>query len=352
MIEEPRPFFKNLIQVGIVVSSLQKSIEKYLDNYGIGPWYVLKFCPDNVSNMYIQGKRKDYSMNIGVCSIGDVRFELIEPIDESIYSEFHRKYGEGIIHHLKLQVDNYQDALRFLKSKGVKVLQSGHQLGKIGKNIYTYLSTANNLGFIAEIVDVPPDFIKPDPDYWYPDNKGIVLKPIFKRLTQIGIVVENLQKKVEEYSEIFGIRPWYIKKYSSNNIRDMHVHGARKDYSINIAFCKIGNLQFKLIEPIDESIYSEFYEKYGEGVVHHLKMEVENYQDALGFFKSKGINVIQSGSYLGKIKYSYLSTSKDINFITEIADINHCIVGKDCVLSASLHEMNFKNRVGDYPLFE
>ena len=99
MIEEPRPFFKNLIQVGIVVSSLQKSIEKYLDNYGIGPWYVLKFCPDNVSNMYIQGKRKDYSMNIGVCPIGDVRFELIEPIDESIYSEFHRKYGEGIIHH-------------------------------------------------------------------------------------------------------------------------------------------------------------------------------------------------------------------------------------------------------------
>ena len=329
MIESPKPFFKNLIQVGIVVRNLQKSMKKYLYDYGIGPWYVLKFCPKSVSNMYIHSTRKDYSMNIGVCPIGNVRFELIEPIDESIYTEFYNKYGECVIHHLKIQVDNYQDTLRFLKLKGIKILQSGHQLGKTGKNIYAYLSTINSLGFIAEIVDVSPDFIKPEPDYWYPDNKETVLKPALKRLTQIGIVVGNLQKKVKEYSEIFGIGPWYIKKYSSNNISDMYIYGKRKNYSMDIAFCRVENVQFKLIEPKSESIYTEFYNKYGEGVIHHLKMEVENYKDTIKFFKSKGIDIIQSGNYLGKIKYSYLSTNKDISFVTEIADINSCIMGKD-----------------------
>ena len=63
-------------------------MQKYVYDYGIGPMYVLKFNSKNVSNMYLYGKRKDYSMKLGVCPIGDVRFELIEPVSESIYSNY------------------------------------------------------------------------------------------------------------------------------------------------------------------------------------------------------------------------------------------------------------------------
>jgi methylmalonyl-CoA/ethylmalonyl-CoA epimerase len=316
--------FKNLIQVGIVVGNLKKAMENYSYKYGVKPWYVLKFSPHNVTEMYIDGKRKDYSMNIGVCSIGRVRFELIEPLDKSIYSDWYKKYGEGIIHHLKLKINNLDEASTNLKSHGVKVLQMGHQLGKnkSGKNMFNYLSTENYLGFILEIVNVTPDFIKPKPDCWYPKNEhnNLLLESIFKKPTQVGIVTKNLNQMIRNYSEIFGIKLQHNKNYNSQNLSNMYIHGKKKSYSMRIAFFKIGNVQIKLIEPYSDSIYTEFYEKYGEGVIHHLKMGVTNYEKTLEFFKFKKIKIIQSGIYQEKVRYSYLDTSRDINFITEIAD--------------------------------
>ncbi|MCL5073218.1 MAG: hypothetical protein M1308_20365, partial [Actinobacteria bacterium] len=68
------------------------------------------------------------------------------------------------------------------------------------------------------------------------------------------------------------------------------------------------------------SIFSEFYEKYGEGIIHHLGMKVDNYDYVLKNLKSKGLEILQSGNYLGKINYSYISTGSDINFIIEISE--------------------------------
>jgi len=315
-----QPLFKNLIQIGIVVKDLKKTMEKYVYDYGIGPMYVLKFSPTNVSNMYLYGKRKNYCMNIGVCPIGDVRFELIEPLGESIYLDYYKKYGEGIIHHLKLGVNNYHYSLNYLISNDIKIIQSGQQLGSAGTNKYIYLQTNDNLGFILEIVDVTTDFIKPEPDYWFPDNKENIPKPIFKRPSQLGIVVKNLKEKVKIYENIYGFGPWHIEKFNSKNIDDMTVYGKKKDYSMNIAFCTVGNVQLKLIEPLDSSIYSDFFDRYGDKVIHHLRMEMDDYNKTIEYLKSNGLKVIQSGNYLGKIRYSYLTTDGDINFIVELVD--------------------------------
>lgn len=158
---------KDIIQVGIVVRDLKNSMNNYI-SFGIGPFYVLKFSPDNVKEMYIKGKKQDYAMNIGVCTIGNVRLELIEPLTPSIYSEHLDNYGEGIIHHIKLDVSDYYDAFKYFQSLGIKSLQSGHQIGEKGINIFNYLDTKDLFGYICEIVYVSDDFIKPEPDYWYP----------------------------------------------------------------------------------------------------------------------------------------------------------------------------------------
>jgi len=315
-----KPIFKNLIQVGIVVKNLEQAMKKYVYDYGIGPMYVIKFSHDNVSDMFLHGKKKDYSMNIGVCPVGDVRFELIEPLSQSIYSEFYKTYGEGIINHLKIETANYQDTMEYLKSCGIKILQKGSQSGGPGSNKYNYFSTCSKLGFILEIVDVTHDFIKPEPDYLYPENKEDIPRPIFKRPTQVGIVVRKLKEKIKEYESIYKIGPWRIEKYNSSNVKDMHVYGERKDYSMDMAFCTMGNTQFKLIEPKDKSMYSKFLDRYGGVFINHLRMEIDNYHQTLKYLKTKNIEVVQSGSYLGQVEYSYLSTSKDISFITEIIE--------------------------------
>lgn len=94
----------------------------------------------------------------------------------------------------------------------------------------------------------------------------------------------------------------------------------KKDYSVKIGFYTLGNVQFKLIEPLSDSIFNDFYDEYGEGVIHHLGMEINDYEDVLGFLKSKGVETIQSGIHSDGIKYSYVSTDSDINFIIEIAE--------------------------------
>jgi len=306
----------------MVVQNLQESMEKYIYDYGIGPMYVLEFNPNNVSNMYLYGKKKKYSMNLGVSSIGDVRFELIEPITDSIYSDYIDKYGQGIIHHLKLAVNYYEKTLEYLESIGIEIIQVGHQLGDKGKNMYTYLDATSSLGFIIEVVNIEKDFIKPQPNRWFPEGKNLIPSPVFMKPNQVGIIVEDLEAKIEQYRDLFRLWPWTIKEFSSRNVSDMHINKKKKDYTTKIGFYTLGNVQLKLIQPLTESIFSKFYDKYGEGVVHHLGMEVKSYDKILSLLESKGINVIQSGCYQDKIRYSYLSTDKYLNFIVEIVEKN------------------------------
>lgn len=312
------PIFKNLIQVGMVVPDLNTSIKKYVYDYNLGPVYVLEFNSKNVQNMQLYGNKKNYSMNLGVCSIGDVRFELIEPISESIYSDYLNKYRDGVIHHLKLGVENYFEAIEHLKSCGINIIQHGEQLGDNGKNIYTYLDTRKSLGFIIEIVQVTSDFIKPKPDYWFPSIKELRCCSIFKKVNRFGLVVNNLESKIDEYRNTFGLNPVAIKVFNQRNIDNMHIFNRKKNYEFKAGFFTIGNKQIILIEPLSESIYSEFLNKYGTGVVHHLNIEVENYDESLNFLKSRGLSKLQSGNYLNQLRFCYLSMNTELSFILEI----------------------------------
>jgi len=57
-----KSLFKNLIQAGIVIGNLKKTMHSYVYSYGIGPMYILRFSHKNVSDMNLYGKRKNYSM--------------------------------------------------------------------------------------------------------------------------------------------------------------------------------------------------------------------------------------------------------------------------------------------------
>ena len=300
--------FEKLIQVGIVSKDIGRILESYVNIYGIGPWYILKFAPQNVESMTIHNKKQNYSMNVVVCPIDGIRFEYIEPITKSTFTEFYDRYGENMIHHLKLQVNNYNEALDILTAKKINNIQSGDQLGDSGKNIYTFLDTQERLGFITEIVNVTKDFIKPKPDYWYPSEHK-VFNPVFIKPSAIGILVKNVETKIKDYTNL-AIGPWDICELGEeSNLK----------IKIKIAFCRLGNIIFKLIEPKSDSIFSRFLEKYGEGI-HHIKMEVDDYDKTLEYLNSKGVNVIYSDNYLKKIRFSFLDTDKHLNFITEISD--------------------------------
>ena len=133
--------FKRLRQVGFVSKELNRIMDSYINIYNTGPWYLLKFCPENVTSMTVYGREQEYAMNVAVCPIGDVRFEYIEPLTKSVFSDFYDHHNEDIIHHLKFDVDDYKKALDFFKLKNIDLIQTGNQLGDRGKNIYNFFNT-------------------------------------------------------------------------------------------------------------------------------------------------------------------------------------------------------------------
>jgi hypothetical protein len=86
-----------------------------------------------------------------------------------------------------------------------------------------------------------------------------------------------------------------------------------------MAFYRLGNMIIKLIEPQSDSIFSRHLSKYGEGV-HHIKMEVDNYEKKFKYLLAKGVNTLYSGNYMDKIRFSYLDTNNHLNFTTLISE--------------------------------
>lgn len=159
-----KPIFTGILQVAVVVRDCDAAVRTYADKYGIGPWSIYDFNPDTVENMILHGERRDYAMRLALCDLGGVQFELIEPKDDkSIYAAFLNERGEGL-HHLAFGVENYDKAMTFFRGLGHDILQGGTWHGFT----YTYLTTQEDLGVIAEIYDVPPDFQWPEPVAVYP----------------------------------------------------------------------------------------------------------------------------------------------------------------------------------------
>ncbi len=146
-----KKIFKRVLQVCVVVKNLEKAVKKY-EEFGFGPWQMHTLGPSNISDMTVRNKRTDYEMRVALTKIGDVEWELVEPLDEkSIYADFLKKQGEGL-HHVAFDVDNFDDTLAFCQDKGIGVLQGGIAYG----TGFAYLDTEDSLSCIAEIYN-PPD---------------------------------------------------------------------------------------------------------------------------------------------------------------------------------------------------
>src|SRR6266851_5540296 len=94
-----KPVFTETMQIGIVVRDLDAAIRRYVNDYGIGPWEVAEFNPENAKDLREYGKPVQRSWRLATAMIGHVQWELIEPLDdESIYAHFLAEKGGGVHH--------------------------------------------------------------------------------------------------------------------------------------------------------------------------------------------------------------------------------------------------------------
>jgi len=161
------PFLDNgVAQIAFVVEDLEKTVENYYRNFGIGPWHFYTYEKPLVKKMSINGKPADYRMRIALSYFGSARIELIQHLDgDTVYKDFIKKHGYGI-QHLGFLVDDMDSALGQAEKAGFRVVMEGSGFGLDGDGHYAYLETDEDFGTTIELIERPVS--KHPPEKIYP----------------------------------------------------------------------------------------------------------------------------------------------------------------------------------------
>jgi hypothetical protein len=157
------PMFTETLQIAIVVRDLEEAMRTYVEEYGIGPWEIYEFGPDDVAPLAEAEAAAGSAWRLAVTMVGSVQWELIEPLDDrSMYANFLATGGEGL-HHVAVGGTAYRYALDEMRAKGRRVLHGGVYKGAT----FAYLSTDEDLKVITEIFDWPEGLVQ-EPNAVYP----------------------------------------------------------------------------------------------------------------------------------------------------------------------------------------
>ena len=145
------PVFNETLQLGIVVRDLEATVRRYVDDYGIGPWNFAQIDLGEANNYREHGQPAERSNRIAVATVGQVMWELIEPLEEEgIYARFLAEKGEGI-HHVAVATPNFYETVAQAERENKVILSCEFS----GVDI-AYLDTQRDLGVIIEIFSGTP----------------------------------------------------------------------------------------------------------------------------------------------------------------------------------------------------
>ncbi len=142
-------------------------------------------------------------------------------------------------------------------------------------------------------------------------------------ISQVAMIVADLDQTVEIYWKLFGIGPWHFYTYQHPLVRVMHYHGQPEDYSMRLALSYFGPLRVELIEiQHGSTVYADFVREHGYGI-HHLGVVVEDMQAALAQAQQAGFQVLMDGRGFGPDGdgyYAYLDTEKLLGWTLELIE--------------------------------
>ena len=151
------PLITKINHIGIVTKDVRAMMKRYEEVYGVTGWTFLDgekgFDPSQKArNLTVRGVRQDYEISLAQTMIGDVRIELIQPLDDnSDFARFLKEKGEGV-HHIGIDADQARmpDAM---ERSGVPELLSGTIPEETH---FVYYDTLPQIGMTVEVC-YPPE---------------------------------------------------------------------------------------------------------------------------------------------------------------------------------------------------
>jgi methylmalonyl-CoA/ethylmalonyl-CoA epimerase len=152
-------------------------------------------------------------------------------------------------------------------------------------------------------------------------NEGqIITPPTPMKITQIAVVVRDIEAALKSYTQTLGWGPWSVFEYAPPLLHDTTVRGEHVEYRMIGAEANVDGLGFELIQPVSgPSIYQEFLDAYGEGVQHIACMKHSDVDSTLmkDHWRAHGADVLMSGRIGDSIEFYYLDTAPMLKFVLE-----------------------------------
>lgn len=138
-------------------------------------------------------------------------------------------------------------------------------------------------------------------------------------ITQIGIIVRDIDKVSQSYADFFGIEKpkWFWT--DTVDVARTEFKGASSEARAKLAFLDCGQLQVELIEPDEHpSTWREFLDEQGEGV-HHIAFVIKGMKEKIAVLEANQMSLIQRGEYTGG-RYAYMDTFKELKVMVELLE--------------------------------
>src|SRR5205814_1840225 len=129
-------------------------------------------------------------------------------------------------------------------------------------------------------------------------------------ISQVSVVVRDLETKMRTYHEAFGWGPWRIFGSDRTRIHHCEMNGKPvPDFQVRWAEVMVGDINFELIEPLGgKSPWQEMLKAKGEGIGSIAVMFRTDEESARvkAQFAELGIGITARGRIGEKIEWYYL----------------------------------------------
>jgi hypothetical protein len=316
-------------------------MEFYWRAFGWSGWDVFVHEPPLHHNTELRGEEVHYTLKGAEVMVGSLNFELLEPMEgPSLWKEFIAEKGEGIasIAVMFQTMAEGEAVKREFAERGMAMTMKAN----IGEHIeYYYLDTQERFGCLIESGSGhATDFVKPAFIYPTPDAPPTV-KPegLDYEITQISLVVKDLDSRMEAYHEAFGWGPWKIYESDGEVImHDCEMDGKPVDYfDVRWAETQVGDLNFELIQPRGgDSPWQRILNEKGEGIgsIAVMFKTREESEKVIQAFADMDLGLTAVGRIGDHIEWYYLDTEPGFKCIIE---------------SGSGHALDFMEPAAVYP---
>lgn len=281
-----QPLFAKLRQVCCVASDFDETVERLVADWGIGPFKCWHFRPPHLFDTTLGGAPAEWTMKLAITWLGDVQWEVIQPIEgATLYRKHLDAKGRGVQHLLMGTGDlPFEEAARRLADKG-------HPFGQTAR-----LSIPARIGPLV-LPALPPSVAKPAAlHFGYIDMErtlrtsieltryplGIPERAVLRmgeaewcvpagdrafehalpnrlvrRVVKIGIVTKDLEATARAWIDLAGVGPWHVWERPAPR----HAFGAR------VGWAMLNDVLIEAVEPREgASPYHDVLGRRGEGV--------------------------------------------------------------------------------------